>query len=141
VSPQRSVALGADRCSDDWCIAADSSHRNDDGVRTIYTVSLRVSSRARRIAQRERFVVAYLRDARGWRYDALPDPQAAPFDTLLQPGEAIRTVRRFVVPASATSVGLVIGREGGFNFPGCCIIGDENSVLHKRAVIRLDAAR
>jgi hypothetical protein len=30
-----------------------------------------------------------------------------------------------------------VAREGGGRFPGCCIIGDDNSVLHKRSIVRL----
>jgi hypothetical protein len=33
-----------------------------------------------------------------------------------------------------------VAREGGFRFPGCCIIGDESSFLHKHTVIPLHGA-
>jgi hypothetical protein len=141
VSPQRSIALGVDQCADDWCIAADSSHRDANGPQATYTVNFRLSSRARRVSQRERFVVAYLRDADGRRFEAQPDPSSVPFDTLLQAGEAVRATRRFVVPTRAKKVGLVIAREPGVNFPGCCIIGDDGSLLHKRTIVQLDAGR
>jgi hypothetical protein len=137
-SPQHVISLGTDQCSDDWCIVADSVHREADRGGTAYTVGLRLSSRARRVAQRERFVVVYLRDADGRRFDPVPDAAAVPFDTLLQAGETIRAVRRFVVPTGARVVGLVVAREGGLRFPGCCIIGDEGSFLHKRTMVRID---
>jgi hypothetical protein len=137
-SPQRFVALGTDQCSDDWCIAADSVRRERSGDTIGYAVHLRLTSRAKRVAQRERFVVVYLRDARGRRFDAEPDASAVPFDTLLQPGETVQASRRFSVPATAKDVGLVVAREGGFRFPGCCIVGDEGSLLHKRTIVRLE---
>jgi hypothetical protein len=137
-SPQRFSALGETQCSDDWCITADSVRRDTTGTTVTYTVGFALSSRARRVAQRERFVVAYLRDGDGRRIDAQADAPAIPFDTLLQPGQTIRASRRFVVSRVARDVGLVIAREGGFRFPGCCIIGDESSLLHKRTIVRLD---
>ena len=137
-SPQRYSALGAAQCSDDWCITADSVHRDTIGATVTYTVGFALSSRAGRVAQRERFVVAYLRDADGRRIDAQADARAIPFDTLLEPGQTIRARRRFVVTRIARDVGLVIAREGGFRFPGCCIIGDESSLLHKHTIVRLE---
>jgi uncharacterized membrane protein YccC len=137
-SPQRFSSLGENQCSDDWCIAADSVHRDTTNAAVTYTVNFRLSSRARRVAQRERFVVAYLRTGDGRRIDALPESADVPFDTLVQPEQTIRAIRRFVVSSAARDVGLVIAREGGFRFPGCCIIGDENSILHKRTIVRLE---
>src|SRR5206468_1499936 len=123
-SPQRVVARGERRCSDDWCITVDSVRRAKGSTADTVTVTFGVASRARRAAQRERFVVAYLRAGDGRRFDALADPSAVPFDTLLAPGQTMWARRRFVVPAGAAGLGLVIAREGGFQFPGCCIIGD-----------------
>jgi hypothetical protein len=137
-STQRFVPLGYEQCSDDWCIAADSVHRDTTSGAVTYTVGFRLSSRARRIAQRERFVVAYVQTGDGRRIDASPDNAAVPFDTLLEAEQTIRASRRFVIPLPARSVGLVVAREGGFRFPRCCIIGDEDSMFHKRVVVRLD---
>lgn len=137
LSPQRSIPLGQAQCSDDWCITPDSVQRVAQPNGVTYDVGFQLSSRARRVAQRERFVVAYLRTADGRRIDALPD-SGVPFDTLLQPEQTIRATRRFVVTPSAGAVGLAVAREGGLRFPGCCIIGDESSFFHKHAVIPLD---
>ena len=137
-SPRRYGRIGDDRCSDDWCIAVAAVRRDTATGGSRYAVTFRLSSRARAISQRERFVVAYLRDATGHRYDALPEPATPPFDVILAPLQALTTTRMFDVPAAAHDVGLVIAREGGGNFPGCCIIGDENSFLHKHTVVRLD---
>jgi hypothetical protein len=137
-TPQRYVALHETRCSDDWCIAVDSVRRDKAAGAAAYTVVFALSSRARRVAQRERFVVAYLLTDDGRRIDPLPATSEVPFDTLLQPGQTIVALRRFAVPPPAHDVGLVIAREGGLRFPGCCIIGDESSFLHKQSMVRLD---
>jgi hypothetical protein len=137
-APRRFVGLGDDQCSDDWCIAATGVQRRPGPAGLTLDVTFRISSRARRVAQRERNVVVYLRDGRGHRYDPGPEEGGVPFDVRLEPLQQVTTTRAFTVPAGASDVGLVIAR-GGFPFPGCCIIGDEGSLLHKRTIVRLDA--
>ena len=56
-SPPRVMALGEDRCFDDWCLAVDDIARSESPTRTEYTVTLRVSNRARRAPQRENGIV------------------------------------------------------------------------------------
>lgn len=138
LSPRRFVDVGDDQCSDDWCIAVTSAGRSPGDTGGAYDVTFRLSSRARRVAQRERFVVAYLRDARGRRYD--PDSRAAdvPFDVRLEPQQAVTATRRFRVPADAHDLGVIIAREGDIPLPRCCIIGDEGSLFHKKTVVRLE---
>jgi hypothetical protein len=137
LSPRRYVRLGQAQCSDDWCIAVTSVRRPPEARGTALEVTFRLSSRARRVAQRERFVVAYLRDARGRRYDPDPSLTDPPFDVRLEPQQAVTTTRRFTVPADAPDLGLVVAREGDFPLPGCCIIGDDGSLFHKKTVVRL----
>ncbi len=138
-APPRRLQLGEDRCADDWCVAVTGVRRERAGAEQQYQVRLRLSSRARGISQRERFVAVYLRDRNGRRYDPLPEPGAVPFDTLLRPGESVEAMRRFRVPAGVVVQGLVIAREGlGGRIPACCIIGDENSLLHRRPMLAID---
>jgi hypothetical protein len=137
-TPQRYIAIGDDQCSDDWCIAVQAVHGETTGLGLQYDVTFRLSSRARRVAQRERFVDVYLRGERGREYAPRAEANAVPFDTLLQPGETISATRRFLVPADASIVGLVITRAGGGRFPGCCIIADEASLLHRRTLVTLN---
>jgi hypothetical protein len=136
-SPQRVLALGEDRCFDDWCIAVDDVTRNDLPARTEYTVTLRLSSRARRVPQRENGIVVYIADESGGRFDAVADPSATPFNVLLQPGEAVTTTRTFDVAGAAGQPVLVMGHAGSRRFPGLFIIGDDSSLLHKRMIVRL----
>lgn len=138
LTPQRFIKIGDDQCSDDWCIAVSTigRHPTAEGIR--YEVTFRLSSRAQRVAQRERFVVVYLRDSHGGRYNPEVDPGSVPFDTLLEPMQTITATRRFLVPRNADIVGVVVAREGGGRFPGCCIIGDEGSLLHKRTIVRVE---
>lgn len=123
LSHRRVVALGADECSDDWCIAVASITRAGGTGDSTYRVEFRISSRAGRVAQRERFVVAYMVDSLGHRYDPNPTAGQVPFDTLLNPGQSIVAVRTFTVPVTAGAPGVVLTREGGLDFPRCCILG------------------
>jgi hypothetical protein len=138
LTPQRYLAIGDDQCSDDWCIAVEAVHRESTNLGLQYDVTFRLSSRARRVAQRERFVAVYLRGERGREYVPVTDAKAVPFDTQLQAGDTVSATRRFVVPADASIVGLVITRAGGGRFPACCIIADEASLLHRRTLVTLN---
>ncbi|MBK6779900.1 MAG: hypothetical protein IPJ95_00820 [Gemmatimonadetes bacterium] len=136
LSPRRYLGIGDQQCADDWCIAVTDGHP-DSLDRGHYVVDFILSSRARGITQRERFVVAYLRDSTGRRYDAEPATGEVPFDTALGPLASVTTWRRYRVSEALGGLGVVISREGGFDFPGCCIIGDEGSLFHKRTIVWL----
>jgi hypothetical protein len=136
-STQRFLHVGDDRCSDDWCIAVAVVQRTPVPAGASYRVTFRVSSRARRVVQRERGVRVYLRDDRGRRFDPDPAGNAVPFDVRLEPLQQVTTTRAFTVPADAPAVGLVVWRTSGTPFPGCCIIGGEGSLFHRRTMVRL----
>jgi hypothetical protein len=135
-SPRRVLNLGEEQCWDDWCIAVTHAHRELVQEAQSYDVTLRVFSRARRRAQRERGVYVYLMDNRGRCYDPTPDSGGFAFDSLLQPQEAVDLRRVFYLPIEAEDPVLVVAHEGWF--PGLFIIGDSGSLLHKRTVVRLE---
>jgi len=136
VTPRREVPLGQPECSDDWCIAVTHASAEPGGpAERRVDIEFEVSSRARRIHQRERFVTVYLRGRDGHRYDPIPSADQPPFDVLLAPGERLSTHRLFVVPDDVHDLGVVVTREGDFAFPRCCIIGD--GPLHKPPITPL----
>ena len=137
VQPGRALAPGESDCSDDWCIAVTKVTHEDGPSGRVYHAEFRLSSRARRATQRELHVLVYLRGTDGKRYPAEAGSADAPFDVRLGPLETVRTERRFSLPLSAHAADIVITR-GGLPFPGCCIIGDPNSVLHKRTALRIE---
>ncbi len=118
VAPRRVFNLGETQCFDDWCVAATSF--NSSG--STYAVKLRISSRARRVSQRELNLGVYLIDRDSHRYAPAPQPADVPFSTLLAPGESVDLSRVFVVPPAARDLNLVISHEGGFPI-GWFIIG------------------
>ncbi len=134
-SPRRILKPDARECFDDWCIAlAGVKHAPEDG-QVRYSINLRVSSRARRVAQRENNLSVYLTDSRNERYAPMTDSSATAFNVLLQPQQSVIVSRSFLVPAAAKAVGLVITREGGFPI-GWFIIGYD-TWFRKPAVLRL----
>lgn len=132
VLPRATVAVGENQCSDDWCIAVDDARQLSDSSAV---VTLRLSSRARRVTQRERFVVVYLRDSRGRRFNPDPAPDQPPFDVALAPGASVLTKRLFRVPRNTRGLGVIVTREGDVPFPRCCIIG--TGILHKDPIVLL----
>jgi len=110
------------QCFDDWCIGvAQFRHTLREG-KDLWTIDLRLQSRARRVSQREKNLTVYFTDNQENRYDALPDPSDSPFSLLLHPGESAIVTRSFLVPTDASHIGLVITHQGGFPI-GWFIIG------------------
>ena len=136
------VTAGAVRCFDDWSIAVESAEMtpvpgNAEMKRCI--VQLRLSSRARRVSQRENGLAVHLVDAHGTRYSPVFDTQATPFNVLLVPGESAIAVRTFEIPAVAQGTALIV-RHVGFT-PAPLIIGDDESLFHKRTTMELPLSR
>lgn len=136
-TPQPVRQAGDDLCSDDWCIAALSMRQQPSPLGRQYEVTLRLSSRAKRVGQRERFVAVHLHDADGRDYAPVARAEDVPFDTLLLAGQTVVATRQFIVPADARVGGVVVSRDGVGRIPGCCIIGDENSFFHRRTIIAM----
>lgn len=135
-SPRRVLNLGDKQCWDDMCIAVTEVQKQPKAAVNSYLITFSLSSRARRRAQRELGLNVYLLDERGRRFDPLLNDDSVPFDVLLQPQETISATRTFEVPTDAQN--LVVGVYHAGSFPGCCIIGETESLFHKRTVVKLD---
>ena len=135
ILPRRILKLGDSRCFDDWCMSVENFRQARQPTAISYVVTLRLSSRARRVTQRENGVALYLTDDQGRRVDPIPDRTAVPLNALLQPQESITATRVFEVPPNASGLGLVIAHEGGFPV-GSFIIGYE-TWFRKPAIVPL----
>ena len=136
-SPGTQLAMNQDDCSDDWCMAVThvAIAPKPDGAEV--TVTFRVSSIARRVTQRERGVTVWVRDTDGRHYDGDAGPHDEPFDRPVGPGETFTTTRTFLLPPGAQPADVVLTRGGGLPFPGCCVIADPNSLLHRKTAVRI----
>jgi hypothetical protein len=135
LTPRRVLNVGEPQCFDDWCIELSGATKIAAGSIVTYQTSIRIFSRAQRVAQRENGAVLYLEDDRGVRYGELPNPLDIPTNVLLQAGESVILTRSFQVPATANVAGFVLTKSG---FPiGWFVIGEGQSLFHKEAITRL----
>jgi hypothetical protein len=103
----------------------------------VYDVTLRIFSRARRVAQREMGAKdVYLVDTQWRRYDPAPSVAEIPLNVLLKAGESVMTTRTFDVPMDKHAMGLQIDRGPVL----VCLVIGECPAFHKAAVLGLDAA-
>ncbi len=135
ILPRRVLRVGEPQCFDDWCVSVDGFKQTRDGARADYTVDFQLSSRARRISQRENNLAVYLTDGRNRRFDPLLGSSPAPFNVLLGPQESVVVSRSFLVPDDVTDVGAVITHEGGF--PIGWFIIDYDTWFRKPTLIKL----
>jgi hypothetical protein len=151
-TPQRVYQVGNTRCFDDWCISVENAKSENqigpEGFTTngrLLLVTLRISSRARRVRQSEPYTEVFLLDAKGRQYEVAELPQRAfeaikgpqaQLGTMLDPGGTFTTVRIFDIPEDLTQIGLATGQRGVLN-PSIFIIGDEASIGHKRTIFRI----
>ena len=134
--PRRVFNVGDAVCYDDWCIGVAGVNKQPSSKNTFYTITLRLSSRARRISQRENGIVVYLTTDRGQRFDPIASGTAMPFNVMLQPHDSVTTTRVFEVPADAHIAGLVIAHEGTGVRISWFIIGDP-AWFRKPTMVRL----
>ncbi len=135
VLPRDTVEPGGTRCFDDWCIGVAAVDRIPRAADVEYRVDFRLSSRALRVAQREKNLAVYLTDESGRRYAAESSARATPFSVLLQPRESVLVSRSFLVPSGAREIALVMVHEGGFPI-GWFIIG-YSTWFRKPPLVRL----
>lgn len=136
--PQRVINPGKPWCFDDWCLTVANVERTQNASGFSYKVDIRISSRARRVAQRARGAWVYLIDNRGQRYSPASDAAAAPLDILLQPEESVSTSRAFQVPAGVQHLGLITGHGGPYCGPmDLLIIGGDGCLFNKPTMIRI----
>lgn len=100
-------------CFDDWCLGVEHVRREPDADGVTCTLTLRLASRARRVAQRETDLELSLEDDQGRRYPASDGSASVPLDTRLGPGESVTTECGFHVTPTARLRGLVVA-HGGF---------------------------
>jgi hypothetical protein len=145
--PRREVSVGVPQCFDDWCITVEQAAPLDTigatrANGTFYVVTLRVSSRAKRVTQRENDIDVYLLDDLKRRFEPSPSGQQAltqaglagePLTSTVAPGESFESRLAFDVPRDAHHLGLVKASHGWF--PVRLIIGEAGSWLHQPTVV------
>ena len=144
VQRQRVVAMGQEQCYDDMCFAVTGADevprflgRNGigDGSRLVrVTVSVRNKGRGK--TQSEGLIRAYLVDGQGREWEESRGVNGNRLTAPVGPGETVVSEPVFKVAPDATGLGLVF-THGRWQ-PGVLVIGDSDSLWHRRTVVGLE---
>jgi hypothetical protein len=104
-----------------------------DGRRLV-RVSVRVTNRGH-LAQSERLIRAYLVDERGRRWEESAGLSGVQLTARIAGGDSVTSEPVFRVAGDARGLELVFTQ--GWRQPGVLVIGDSDSLLHRRTVVQL----
>jgi hypothetical protein len=135
---QRVVAMGEPQCFDEMCFAVTRVEEVPgflirDG-RRLLRVSVQVTNKGRN-AQREGWIRAYLMDAQGRRWEMSPGVNGVELTARVAGGGSVVSEPVFKVAGDASGMGLVLTH--GLWQPGLLVIGDSDSLLHRKTVVTL----
>jgi hypothetical protein len=139
VQPQRVVAMGQEHCFGDLCFAVIGVDEVPgflirDGSRLV-RVSVRVRNSGHGKTQSDGRIRAYLVDAQGRRWEESAGVSGVRLTARVAAGDSVVSEPIFKVAGDATGLGLVFTR--GPRQPGVLVIGDSDSWLHRRTLVRL----
>src|SRR5712672_410376 len=135
---QRLVAMGEPQCFGDICFRVTRVEEVPgflirDG-RRLLRVSVQVMNKGRK-AQREGLIRAYLVDGQGRRWEMSPGVNGVELTARVAGGNSVVSEPVFTVAADASGLGLVL-THGRWQ-PGVLVIGDSDSLLHRKTVVAL----
>jgi hypothetical protein len=138
VQKQKVVAIGEAQCFDEMCFAVTGVEDVPrflvrDG-RRLLRVSVQVTNRGGS-AQSERLIRAYLIDAQGRRWQESSGVSGVGLTARVVRGGSVLSQPVFIVAGDATGLGLILTR--GWRQPGVLVIGDSDSLLHRRTMVKL----
>ena len=135
---QRVVAMGEPQCFDEMCFAVIRVEEVPgflirDG-RRLLRVSVQVTNKGRK-AQREGLIRAYLMDAQGRRWEESAGVNGVELTARVAGGASVMSEPVFKVAADASGLGLVL-THGRWQ-PGVLVIGDSDSLWHRKTMVAL----
>jgi hypothetical protein len=135
---QRVVAMGEPQCFDDMCFRVTRVEEVPgflirDG-RRLLRVSVQVTNKGRK-AQREGLIRAYLVDGQGRRWEMSAGVNGVELTARVAGGSSVVSEPVFKVAADASGLGLVL-THGRWQ-PGVLVIGDSDSLWHRKTVVDL----
>jgi hypothetical protein len=137
--PQKVVAIGQDQCFDEMCFAVTGlqevpGYPVRDGSRLI-RVFVRISNHGKQKRQSESLISAYLIDKQGRRWAESTAVSGIRLTASVAPGDSIVSLPVFRIAQDSTGLGLVFTH--GRRQPGVLVIGDSDSLFHRRTVVWL----
>jgi hypothetical protein len=135
---QRVVAMGEPQCFGEMCFRVTRVEEVPgflirDG-RRLLRVSVQVTNQGRK-ARRDGLIRAYLMDGRGRRWEMSPGVNGVEMTARVAGGGSVMSAPLFKVAADASGLGLVL-THGRWQ-PGLLVIGDSDSLLHRKTVMAL----
>jgi Domain of unknown function (DUF4352) len=139
VQRQRVVTLGQEQCFGKMCFTVT-------GIETVPGLTARDQNRLMRISVRvtnrgdkalsEGSIKAYLVDGQGRRWEEAAAVSGVRLTTTVAAGSSVVSEPLFQVARDATGLALVFTQ--GSRQPGVLVIGDSDSLLHRRTVVALE---
>ena len=139
IQPQKIVTMGQEQCFDEMCFTVTGVQELPgflirDGSRLV-RVSMQIKNKSRGKAQREGSIRAYLVDAQGRRWEESTGVSGVRLTARVAAGNTIVSEPVFHVAGNASGLGLIFTH--GWMQPGVLVIGDSDSLLHRRTVMQL----
>ncbi len=136
---QKVVAIGQEQCFDEMCFAVTRVEELPgflirDGSRLV-RVSVRVTNKGRGRTQSESLIRAYLVDGQGRRWTESTGVGGVPLTAKVAAGDSVVSEPVFKVAKDAMGLRLVF-THGRWQ-PGVLVIGDSDSLLHRKTVVDL----
>lgn len=136
--PQKIVALGQDQCFDKMCFAVTAAQdvpgEARDGSRLV-RVSVRIVNRSKEKTQNDGLIRAYLVDGQGHKWVESAAVSGVRLTARLVAGGSAVSQPVFKVPGDDSGLALVFTH--GHGWPGALVIGDSDSLWHRRTVVPL----
>jgi len=135
---QRVVAMGQDQCFDEMCFAVTGVDEipglvaGDDG--RVVRVTIRVANHGRE-GKAEGLIAAYLVDSKGREWEPLPGLSGNRLNGRVAGGSEMLSEPMFRVAKDSEGLGLVL-THGNWQ-PGRLVIGDSDSLGHRRTIVAL----
>jgi hypothetical protein len=135
---QRVLAAGQPQCFDEMCFTVAGVEEVKgflvrDGRRLV-RVTVRVTNRGRS-ARSDGLIRVYLTDAQGRRWEESAGVNGVGLSTRVAGGDSVMSEPVFKVAGDATGLRLVLTH--GWKQPGVLVIGDSDSMLHRKTVVEL----
>jgi hypothetical protein len=135
---QRVVAVGEPQCFGDMCFRVIRVEEVPGFLirdqRRLLRVSVQVTNRGRR-AQSDGLIRTYLVDGQGRRWERSAGVNGVQLTTRVAGGDSVVSEPVFKVASDAAGLGLVL-THGRWQ-PGVLVIGDSDSLLHRKTVVAL----
>lgn len=135
---QRVVALGQPQCFDEMCFTVTGINEPEglpaQDQRRLVRVSIRIANKGHK-PESEGLIQAYLIDSGGRLWGESPGLSGVRLTTRVPAGQSVISEPVFAVAEDATGLKLIFTH--GHWQPGMLVIGDSDSLLHRRTVVPL----